>query len=251
MSHDIKPLEPFGIEVIGQPDIIAIKKYLLKHKLLVIKNHTVKTKNDFIRFAEKLGTLMRWEFGVINELLPNKKATNYLYSHERVPFHWDGAFKTSPSLLLFHCIKAPKVDEGGETLFTNTNKILQTICASEKETWSKVNITYQTEKLAHYGGKITEALISKHQHTNEPILRFAEAVDTQLNPVSVTVSGLCERKSKSLIDKITAMIYNKSFCYQHPWQSNDLLIADNHALIHARRAICALSKRHIRRIQVI
>jgi L-tyrosine isonitrile desaturase/decarboxylase len=46
-------------------------------------------------------------------------------------------------------------------------------------------------------------------------------------------------------------IYNPRYCYEHAWEQGDILIADNHALIHGRHALTRDCPRHLRRIQLI
>lgn len=72
------------------------------------------------------------------------EAENYLFSSERVPFHWDGAFYKEPSKLLFLCTESQGI--GGETLFANTEKIWESLTLDEKEKAKKVTMIYRTEK---------------------------------------------------------------------------------------------------------
>ncbi len=221
------------------------------HKLIKIKNHDIKTKQDLIHFSEKLGELLKWDFGYINELKIDSSKNNYLYSNQKVPFHWDGAFHKSPYLLIFHCLKAPKKEDGGQTLFTNSNAIYNSLNDLDIANLKKITLEYQTSKVAHYGGNIKVKPLAKHPYSNENIIRFAEEVSTQLNPVSLKISGLNTKLQQQYKSLMIKKIYDCEYCYQHDWQDNELIIADNFSLLHGRLKFNNNSKRHIRRVQIL
>ena len=94
-------------------------------------------------------------------------------------------------------------------------------------------------------------MVRRHPETGETVLRFAEPVATALNPVSMTISGIPEDSHADFLTTMHRRIHDLSACYRHEWKAGDVLIADNHALIHGRRAFEAGSPRHLRRIQLI
>ena len=53
------------------------------------------------------------------------------------------------------------------------------------------------------------------------------------------------------LNEMSALCYQTENCYAHQWQNNDVLLADNFALIHARRAFKNFSPRFLRRIQIL
>lgn len=247
----MKMLSPFGVLLNNHIDGNELRSSVLENGLVIIRGHDIRTQNDFLMYAKTLGECLEWEFGAINELKVDKEKKNYLYTHQNVPFHWDGAFKMSPSFLLFHCLQAPRQDAGGETLFTHTGQLYNALNHADKDGFQSIKLNYQTDTVVHYGGNITTTMVSKHPHTKKTILRYAEPVDTEYNPVSLSISGLKEEGETSFIEKMKGLIYDNRFCYQHQWRKNDLVIVDNHALIHARHAFKQDTQRHIRRIQII
>lgn len=239
------------MKIINSTDAKTILDNIKGHSLIKISQHNIESNDDLIEFAKTLGPLLAWEFGLINELKVNADINNYLYSNEKVPFHWDGAFYQEPHLLIFHCIKAPEVNSGGETLFTSGNKVLNNLDRKHYKQLKKLKIRYQTDKKAHYGGNIIKDCINKHPKDGRPILRFAEPVKTKLNPVKLTLLNSPQRQAKRLQKMITQELYHPSNCYKHCWQDNDLIIADNHTLLHGRNAFKKNSHRFIKRIQVL
>jgi alpha-ketoglutarate-dependent taurine dioxygenase len=227
----MKLLHPFGVELTMLPTASILVELILKHGLVLIRGQSMATREAFISYAEAMGQLLAWDFGLVNELKINNHAENYLYSSEAVPFHWDGAFKQSPAAILFHCIRAPSYQTGGETLFTHTTKIHNEASYEMKQEWAQIQITYETEQVAHYGGCVTASMLSRHPYNKEVILRYAEPVFTDRNPVSVTVADMDLVQQKQFIEDMSVLIRNPRYCYQHAWQDGDLLFADNHALI--------------------
>jgi alpha-ketoglutarate-dependent taurine dioxygenase len=259
-AYQIKPLQPFGIALIAnqlqrvdQVMLGCLLKELVKtYRLVLLRGFSSIDKDDLVHYAESVGPLLEWEFGKVMEMRVQAEPKNYLFTHGPVPFHWDGAFYQVPRYLLFHCIEAPLEKTGGETLFTDTTRIWLNASFSEKQQWMEKRISYQTEKLAHYGGKITEALVQTHPDTGDIILRFAENVpSTMLNPVDVWVEGEQELDTQTILSVIATRCYQTDYCYQHTWQTHDFLLADNHALIHGRNAFANFSPRHLRRIQIM
>lgn len=206
----------------------------------------------YARSASPAGTdpLLHWEFGPVMELRVDDAAKNYLFSREAVPFHWDGVFFHVPHVLVFQCIEAPDPGAGGETLFCFAEKLYAELSAEQRARWADAKITYETAKVAHYGGAVTIPVFGTHPIKGTPVVRFAEAVATDKNPVTATVSGIDEDDAAELTRWFTERLYAEENCRAHEWRPGDLVLADNHALMHGRRAFTRDAKRHIRRVQI-
>jgi len=252
-------MNPFGMMLESNQssldEITADNFYSLlqEEKLIVFRNFHSYTKEQFLEYCQSFlgANLLQWSFGPVMEMKVTPDPKNYFFSYEQVPFHWDGAFYQEPSYLVFQCVEAPPPACGGETLFCDTTKIWEDASENEKRLWQSIRLSYETEKVAHYGGKITNALVQKHPKTTETILRFAEEVETQLNPVRLDIEGVSEEEKLNFLGAMKEKIYSPKYCYQHEWHPGDYLIADNFALIHARKAFKDQSARHLRRIQIL
>src|SRR5262249_55989695 len=111
----------------------------------------------------------------------------------------------------------------------------------------RASATYATQKVAHYGGTFTSPLLSRHPVSGEEILRFAEPV-ADLNPVSVTMHGL---DGEAFFAGMRRRLRDPSLCHAHAWRVGDVLVADNHALLHGRRPFTRSARRHLRRVNVL
>jgi alpha-ketoglutarate-dependent taurine dioxygenase len=258
-DRKMTPLSPFGLEVAaGEPgtDLGAIgvsdlRAWVREHGFVLLRGIAPPEGEALPRFAGTLGEILTWEFGAVNELRTRSEAKNYLYTDHAVPFHWDGAFAGRiPHYIVFHCEDAPPPGAGGETLFCDTVRLLERAGPEQREAWSRVSITYSTEKLAHYGGSFTSPLLATDPETGRGIVRFAEPVD-DLNPVRLQIDGIPAEAQPRFLQEMYALLRDPALCYAHPWRPGDVLIADNFTLLHGRNAFRNPERRSLRRVNVL
>ena len=249
-------LSPFGLVVTvpaGTPwSALApaqVHAWVAEHRVLVVRGIASLPKRDLPAAARSLGPLLAFSFGAVNELVPAQDATNYLYTTHEVPLHWDGAFLGDvPRYLFFHCVDAPEV-VSGETLFVDTSRVWARADVATRDRWRSLRFAYETDAVAHYGGRFVARVVAQHPFTNETVLRFAEPVD-DLNPVTVAAEGLDPLASARMITELRAALAADEVVLAHAWRAGDVVVADNHALLHGRRAFRGGEKRHIRRVNV-
>ncbi len=256
----LEAIEPFGLAILSRTRerIDRIPGALLDQlvrvaKLVLLRDFAEITRDEFLRYCRACPgrQVLEWDFGPVMELREGPNPRNYLFSREGVPFHWDGAFHRVPTYLVFNCVEAPGAGAGGETLFTNTELIWAEASEADRSFWAGLELHYETARVAHYGGSITGRMVQSHPESGQPILRFAEPVKTDLNPVTLTILGIPDSKQAGFLEDMTRRIYSPRYCYQHTWHQPDILIADNHSLIHGRHPFTQHAQRHLRRIQLI
>lgn len=210
---------------------------------------------DLLLFAQGLSQrsggikekILHWDFGPIMDMKFSSEAPNYLFSSEKVPLHWDGAFYQEPRHLLFYCTQTDGT--GGETLFLNTELLWESLSSEEKEECEKITLNYSTEKKAHYGGEITIPLVQKHPVTGKTILRMAEKVETALNPVTLNIIG--SNDPAGFYERMVQKLRDPRFLYIHQWKKNDVIICDNFTYLHGRAALGSNLSRSFKRIQIL
>lgn len=193
--------------------------------------------------------ILHWDFGPIMNMKMDINAKNYLFSSESVPFHWDGAFHVTPKKLLFYCENSQGL--GGETLFANTEKIWRDLNESEREICKKITLTYETKKLAHYGGSFSTSLVLFHPDSHHPILRIAERVKSELNPVDLKITGVSEKEGAEFYEFLVSKLYDSKYVYEHRWEKGDLVLCDNYTYLHGRKSIGKNIQRSFKRIQIL
>ena len=223
-------------------------------KVVLIRGLPPLSKEEFLTFCRTAAhnksdeeAFVHWNVGMLMELKEHTSPENYLFSQEKVPYHWDGAFHETPGILVFNSLKSPK--NGGETLFADTEQVIKRLSSEERQQLDDVEVCYHTEKLAHYGGDIQVKLLKKHPITQKDTLRLAEEVKTNLNPLTRSAT---QQKFNQLLQKLDDLLYQDGICLSHVWNDGDILLADNHSLLHGRNAFLSYpgEVRHLRRVQI-
>ncbi|MBO2009888.1 TauD/TfdA family dioxygenase [Hymenobacter negativus] len=258
-TYTLEPQTPFGLIIRASQSghTIAgfgreqIEGWVREHRILIFRGFELFDKTEFALYAQQLGEPLQWPFGAINELKVKVDAKNYLYTPSAVPLHWDGAFVGKiPYLIFFQCLKAPRAEDRGGTTFADTARTLVRATPEQRQRWEQATLRYRTEKIVHYGGTITQRLTQAHPVTGEATLRFAEPVH-DLNPVSVEVLDATPAAQADLIRELQTALYAPEVFYTHTWQDNDIVLADNHVLLHGRDAFLNPNERHIQRINLL
>jgi alpha-ketoglutarate-dependent taurine dioxygenase len=255
------PLQPFGLVVEatgGDADFSKIPYETLSEwteeaRVLVLRGFPLLTKENLIEYCRGWGEILTWDFGEVLDLVIHETPKNYLFTRGDVPFHWDGAFaKATPRYFLFQCLDASP-GGGGETVFCDTTMVYRDIPPQTRRLWQDITVNYRTDKVEHYGGRVSAPLVSTHPASGVPVLRYAEPLppETYLNPLFVEFEGLPQEAVPDLQEDLRDRLHRPAYCYAHPWQSGDIVIADNYALVHGRNPFTGEATRHLQRIQVI
>jgi alpha-ketoglutarate-dependent taurine dioxygenase len=253
---------PFGLVVkaagpspaLTDIDTSTLGRWALESKVVVLRGFPLLDKEDLVEYCRPWGEILTWGFGEVLDLVIHEDPKNYLFSRGDVPFHWDGAFAAStPRFFLFQCVRAPSAGSGGETVFCDTTEVIRQASEELRELWGRVEVTYRTDKVEHYGGQVTTPLMSTHPGTGDPILRYAEPLDPgrYLNPLFLTISGIPAQDADVFMTDLHERLHQPDVCYHHEWRDGDIVIVDNNALVHGRNPFRGNSSRHLQRIQII
>lgn len=260
ITIDQSPLRPFG-RILRVPEgtritdlpVATLVRWTEESRVLVLRGFGSLGKQEFADYCRLWGDVLEWDGEAVIDLVVQDDPKNYLFASGDVPFHWDGAFvEADPRYFFFQCLDAAP-DAGGETVFCDTTAVYRDADEELRRRWEGISVTYQTEKLTHYGGQITEKLVSFHPATGLPVLRFAEPLDPAVykNPVSATVDGIPREEADAFLAMTSELVHRPEYCYAHAWRPNDIVIADNFSLIHGRNAFTGPTSRHLQRVEVI
>ena len=256
----LTPLSPFGLLVEAaarRPDLrrvppARLTEWAARAPVLVLRGFPVLDVPELVEYCAGWGEILQWDFGPVLDLVVHESPRNYLFTRGEVPFHWDGAFAdATPSYLFFQCVEAPR--GGGQTLFCDTTRVFRQAPADRQEAWRGIGVTYRTEKVEHYGGQVTLPLVSTHPRSGAPTMRYAEPLDPEvfLNPLALEVHGVPPGTEDAFIEDMRTRLYRLDVCYAHTWRDGDIVIADNHALLHARRPFTTASARRLQRVHIL
>lgn len=255
----VEPLRPFGLCVHLEPGsslasiaMSDLRAWIDRHRVVLFRGLGRMGKAELCAEARRFGPLQAWPFGAVHDVRPKPSPQNYLYSRRAVPLHWDGAFaERVPQLLVFQCLASGRGRAGGgETVFVDTHRVVERADQATRDRWHSLAYAYATDRVAHYGGRFVARLAAVHPRTHEPILRFAEPVD-DVNPVHVQAEGLDPLASAATITELRAALSDPEATLEIAWEAGDVLVADNLALLHGRRALAGDEDRHLQRVNVL
>lgn len=258
MSPTLVALKPFGLRAeypagtrLADVDVDALKKWIDEHRVVQLRGVLPVEPHELAAQSRRLGPLQPWSFGAVHELKQVERTENYLYTEHAVPLHWDGAFADAvPHWLIFQCVRAPPPGSGGETVFVDTRAVLERVSPERRAAWERTRVRYTTEKKAHYGGSFVSKVITRHPTLEHDVIRYAEPVE-DLNPVTVEPLELPANEAARVRSELSAALAAPEAVLELPWQQGDFVIADNHALLHGRRAFLDGAPRHLHRVNVL
>ena len=258
MTAKVIALEPFGARVEFSPgtrladvDPALLKTWIDEHRVVQLRGVEAVPAHVLASESRRLGPLQPWSFGAVHELKQAARTDNYLYTERDVPLHWDGAFADAvPHWLVFHCVAAPPDGASGETVFVDTMRVLAKATPEQKVRWAGARVRYTTEKKVHYGGTFVSDVVTKHPTLRTEVIRYAEPV-FDLNPVDVVPLDIGKEASARLMGELSHALAAPDAVLALPWREGDYVIADNHALLHGRRAFVDGAPRHLRRVNVL
>ena len=258
MTAKLVPLEPFGVRAefplgtrLADLDIPLLKGWVDEHRVVQLRGVEPVPPHVLAAQSRRLGPLQPWSFGAVHELKQVPRTENYLYTEHVVPLHWDGAFADAvPHWLVFQCVSAPPEGTGGETVFVDTVRALARSSPEQRHAWAAARFRYTTEKKAHYGGSFVSGVVTQHPTLACDVLRYAEPVE-DLNPVQVQPLDVQPAEGARLMSELGAALAAPEVTLAVAWREGDFVVADNHALLHGRRAFVDGAPRHLRRVNVL
>lgn len=203
---------------------------------VVLRGFTETTdRRAFLAKAYDLGTVLPWEFGLIQEVKDHgdaKVSNNSVTSKEAMPMHYDGMFKVItvkdeqtgeekqvsdvPLFQYFVCqAAAPKGD--GYTLFSSSNRFVQYLPKSYNvEKLSKIR--WRTHSHGYYQYDLGDLpLIVPHPTLGTPCVRWLQPWPrwmTAYNSHDITI----DNGSQNIISLVDSLTFDRRVCLYFTWE---------------------------------
>ena len=222
----IQPLSPFGLLAKTNPgaDIYAVptpilQTWVIEERVVVLRGFEPLAGDALPEFCETLGMILERDAS----------------EEEALPLQWAGAFAAHPPrYVFFHCDEAAAGGPSGETLFCDTIRLLEKATPADRERFLRMRIDY--------GDGFTSRLIVAHPITREATVRYVEPS---------RLAGAGDQEQADFTADLHRRLHDPAFYYAHAWQSGDIVIADNHALLHGHRPRQGGAPRRLRRVNIL
>ena len=259
----------FDIKHIDYNSFCELKKMLLIHKVVVVKNQEL-TYDQLLRFAKMFGAIFDTKNSLVlgsedvqnsEVVVVGNKATEFKKSflgHQEVLPHSDHQWVEKPSCIsMLYAIDVEA--NSAPTTWTDTTAVYQELPEELKVKIIEKEITtfnpfYRPfgEVFAKYvnrdedlppGEQISHPLVRTHPETNEKILYMHRAYEMEFKDT------LYEDGFKLWKD-LNEFIDNSKSVYKHHWKNGDLVIWDNRATLHYRPAFDHSLRRVLKRVSI-
>ncbi|MEP3297815.1 MAG: L-tyrosine/L-tryptophan isonitrile synthase family protein [Pseudoruegeria sp.] len=260
----------FGLDIKSEEtgEALSLSPAMIKNlteffSFLCLRNCGFEEKQPLVDYCEPFGDIYQWHFGSVHVVQAEENPKGFVQSIEKTPIHWDLSMLPQDhervkddewfcaDLFMLYCKTAPQVGEG-ETVVINGRDVLSDAGPETVEQWRGTEVTYNT-KMTYFGGHPrTYPLIHTHPFTKEPIFRYMEGSNSQLQTFTQKVEGISTEKSRRFIEQMNALIYSDKYLYEHSWEAGDMIVIDNHLTLHGRNPMTeASSARELWRVQII
>ncbi|WKX73085.1 TauD/TfdA family dioxygenase [Streptomyces sp. XD-27] len=262
-GHPHRLMEPFGIRVdAGRPGaplaelpVAALRELARRHHLLLLRGFGgPASAAELTAYCEGWGEIGMWPFGAVLELVEHEDPADHIFDHRYVPLHWDGMYRSQvPEFQIFHCVAAPGTGDGGRTTFTQTAAVLREADPADRARWERVTGRYR-RAMEFYDSEAVSPVVTRHPDRGFPVIRYNEPVPPGtpfLNHPDLEFTGLPAAELAEFHRSLQAALHAPRHLYAHTWHSGDLVIADNHTLLHGREEFTSRAPRHLRRVHIL
>ena len=244
-----------------------MKMLLQKFGAVVLRQSQSSLEKDtYLQFCEQFGPPVVWKFGPLLKIKPTHEPESGHESREKLPLHFDLSYppeylrKTGlyedyvPQHFMLYCVQAPSESSGGKTQLINGRLLLESIGEKDFFKWKAMSISSVTPKSFFGGRPFAYPMIMSHPKTNENILRFNERSNTVSQPINSQCSIDGNPMDSTIFDQFNhdmeKMMRDPNWYIEHTWNNDDLVIIENHLLLHGRTPMIDEADRELWRVQV-
>ena len=271
MSLSFRPLQPFGLEVLGfniwetwsADDTARIGKAWAEHGVLVFRRQAL-SEAELVRFSAEFGDadiIVREDWQSQNQPQVIQITNMKDYYGESIgglgagelDWHTDQSYVADPATgCLLYMVEMPK--EAPRTYWSNLKLAFAALPADKRAQLQDLKVvydylvrqsTYDNEPkmsavLRKRTPPVTHRLVNCHPVSGEPSL--------YLDPTTAArIEGWSDTDSQALLTELRAHATRPEFVYEHHWQIGDVVMWDNGFLMHRRDAFDPSGNRLLKR----
>ena len=271
MSLSFRPLQPFGLEVLGfniweawnADDTARIGKAWAEHGVLVFRRQAL-SEAELVRFSAEFGDadiIVREDWQSQNQPQVIQITNMKDYYGESIgglgagelDWHTDQSYVVDPATgCLLYMVEMPK--EAPRTYWSNLKLAFASLPADKRAQLQDLKVvydylvrqsTYDNEPkmsavLRKRTPPVTHRLVNIHPVSGESSL--------YLDPTTAArIEGWSDTASQALLTELRAHATRPEFVYEHHWQIGDVVMWDNGFLMHRRDAFDPSGNRLLKR----
>ncbi len=251
---------------LAAPQILALKRALLDQHILIFQKQDL-SEAQFKAFASYFGSvflppadvpvLASKEGGATPEIVLVANVEGGYTGSGELTAHSDHHWAPLPSAgSLLYALEVPT--SGGDTSFYNMNLAYETLDSATKQRIEGLQLitynpflqpkdgprpTYRFEDKPLISPVFPHPLVRTHPDSGKRILYLDAATE-------VEVVGLPKQEGAELVARLREHLSQPRFRYDHHWSVGDIVYWDNQAVLHARSAFPADSRRVLKRISI-
>lgn len=253
---DHHPLEPFGIEVhvdfdeALDPEVQPELRRLFEQEGLILFRGLQLTMEDQIRLCSGFGPTL--PLGHVENYLVSNVLPDGLLGTQELKFHNDIPFVPLPYPA--GSLHAVEVDEGvSATRFASGYLAYAHLPAELQARVDRLNAIQVMDRADLRRTRLTD-LVSGDPAAVHSVAPKQVATGRRYlfvnEEMTASIIGLPEADSDDLLDELFSHFYSDDNIYEHTWSQGDIVIWDNLAVQHARRAITMPGHRTLQRVTI-
>lgn len=276
----VQTFAPFGAVIEGldfrkpsRDAVVAVKRALAQHHLLVSRDHPAPGDSDIATFFEGFGELssrtpeVKAHFKRLSSLVPeylengdevgerfnlsnveeNGKKKGGLGNRE---LEWHNDQSDLPRLKMLSCLEALEFEPGaGNTFFCDMYAALETLPDELRRQLEHRTALHDSSRYKSSDGRNFETapaaahpVALPHPETGRRCLYVNRSFTSR-------IIGLPEDESAKLLSRLYEHAYRPEFIHEHEWQTGDIVIWDNVGLQHMRNPLDGSKRRTLRVFQ--
>jgi taurine dioxygenase len=235
-------LAPFGVEVridgaegLSSADDDELRRLYARDGLLVVRGLTLSLE-DQLEFCSLFGPVLRSEGETY--VISNDPAKGILAGAE-LTFHSDIPYVPAPYAA--GALYAVEVSDGvSATRFASGLRAYERLSPALRERVDGLNSIQMRTRMIDGRNRLTDAkptdncavqaVVGRQAATGRPYLFTGETH-------TAAIIGLAEADSEALLEELFAVLYADDNIYEHIWRQGDLVLWDNLAVQHGRKAV--------------
>lgn len=255
-SNIVTNLPQIAYEQVQTGDVgrLQLLEYLRNYGICFVRNVPT-LKGELESFAELFGPLLETNYGRVFEIVvdPEESQKSVANSQMNLIPHTDDAYQYAPpGIIFFHCLIANN-DGTGESTFVDGFQIAEVLRQEDSEAFDLL-CRYEIPFQKHYSDRLRPTAGERID------MRFSSPVfclDSGGNVKEVRISNLFPAPFDLPVEiiqqfyaayrKLMQLITDPRYCLKQGLQPGDLVMFDNHRILHGRTAIGKQNqRRHLR-----